>query len=580
MPICALCGSDNAAGARFCRNCAAPLARYKAGAADYEWLAAMLTSGDLAPDPAGDQARHSAHPHPGAEEEAMDQPAPILFAGRYELPPAPADGPLVVVDTAPWRRCWACGSTANEPEEAFCIDCGAALEPRSYPAVLAPADAPVGPALVPAVDDERARALLPEIWDQVEEGGRVLTVLNDSGRASLATPLDETAALAVGLGLARLLVSLHARGLALGPVAAADLEPLPGGGARLRNAPHLRLIAPDDAAAIQADLLALADVLERLTATPRTTLRLSEEQAEAAGQELPLVAVLRQVRTGAFADAAGLATTLEQLLAERTRPVPLRQVVGAHTDTGIVREHNEDSLFTLQLTLINNNRPEIWGVYIVADGMGGHAAGEVASGLAVRAAADLFLGEYLARAVQPDAAFSEEEAVTFVRRAVQRANEAVIAEGRDQANDMGTTFTMALVAGDRAIVANVGDSRTYLFRDGRLRRISKDHSLVQRLVDLGQITEDDIYTHPQRNAVLRSLGDRSEIEIDVFSERLRPGDALLLCSDGQWEMTRDPEMERLLAREEPPQAVCEALVAAANQAGGDDNIAVILVRFE
>jgi protein phosphatase len=80
--------------------------------------------------------------------------------------------------------------------------------------------------------------------------------------------------------------------------------------------------------------------------------------------------------------------------------------------------------------------------------------------------------------------------------------------------------------------------------------------------------------------VLRSLGDRSEIEIDVFTERLRPGDALLLCSDGQWEMTRDPDMERLLAREEPPQAVCEALVAAANQAGGEDNIAVILVRFE
>ena len=579
MPICALCGSDNAAGARFCRTCAAPLTRYKASAADDAWLAARLSSADLPPDPArSGPPRHD--PHPGAEEEPMDQPAPILFAGRYELPPAAADGPLVVVDTAPWRRCWACGSTANEPEEAFCIECGAALERRPYPAVLTPADAPSGPALIAAVDDERARALLPEIWDQVEEVGRVLTILNDSGRAPLATPLDETAALAVGLPLARLLESLHARGLALGPLAPTDLEPVPGGGARLRAAPHLRPIAPDDAAAVQADLLALADLLERLTATPRTTLRLSEEEAEAAAHDLPLVDVLRQVRTGAFADAAGLAATLEQVLAQRTRPAPLRQVVGAHTDTGIVREHNEDSLFTLQLTLINNNQPEIWGVYIVADGMGGHAAGEVASGLAVRAAADLFLGEYLARAVQPDVAFSEEEAVAFVRRAVQRANEAVIAESRHQANDMGTTFTMALVAGDRAIVGNVGDSRTYLFRDGRLRRITRDHSLVQRLVDLGQIAEDDIYSHPQRNAVLRSLGDRSEIEIDVFTERLRPGDALLLCSDGQWEMTRDPDMERLLAREEPPQAVCEALVAAANQAGGEDNIAVILVRFE
>ncbi|MGQ9928623.1 MAG: Stp1/IreP family PP2C-type Ser/Thr phosphatase [Chloroflexaceae bacterium] len=579
MPICALCGSDNAADARFCRNCAAPLPRYKSSTADNEWLAASLSSVDFPADPARSaQPRHDHHP--GTEEKPMHQPAPILFAGRYELPPAAADGPLVVVDTAPWRRCWACGSTANEPDEAFCIDCGAALERRPYPAVLTPADAPSGPALVTAIDDEHVRALLPEIWDQVEEGGRVLTVLNDSGRAPLSTSLDETAALALGLALARLLESLHARGLALGPVAPADLEPVPGGAARLRTAPHLRPIAPDDAAAVQTDLLALADLLERLTATPRATLRLSEEAAEAAAYELPLVDVLRQVRIGAFADAAGLVATLEHLLAQRTRPLPLRQVVGAHTDTGIVREHNEDSLFALQLTLINNNQPEIWGVYIVADGMGGHAAGEVASGLAVRAAADLFLGEYLARAVQPDVTFSEEEAVAFVRRAVQRANEAVIAESRRQANDMGTTFTMALVAGDRVIIGNVGDSRTYLFRDGRLRRITRDHSLVQRLVDLGQIAQDDIYSHPQRNAVLRSLGDRSEIEIDVFTERLRPGDALLLCSDGQWEMTRDPDMERLLAREESPQAVCEALVAAANQAGGEDNIAVILVRFE
>ncbi len=581
MPTCAVCGADNAAEARFCRNCAAPFDRYQASAADYAWLAASLTSTDLSAATAqSSQAPHLAYPDPGAEEERMDQPAPTLFAGRYEVPPAAADGPLTVVDTTPWRRCWACGSTANEPEESFCIECGAALTRRTYQAVLTPADAPAGAALVPSIADERARALLPEIWDQVEEGDRVLTVLNDSGRPPLTMPLDETAALAVGVGQARLLVSLHSLGLALGPVAVADLEPLPGGGARLRAVPHLRPIAPDDAAAVQADLLALADLLERLTATPRTTLRLSEEEAEAAAQEAPLVVALRQARIGAYADAASLAATLEQLLAERTHPVPLRQIVGAHTDTGIVREHNEDSLLTLQLTLINNNRPEIWGVYIVADGMGGHAAGEVASGLAVRAAADLILGEYLARAVQPDVTFSEEEAISLVRRAVQRANEAVVAESRAQANDMGTTFTMALVAGDRAIVGNVGDSRTYLFRDGRLQRISKDHSLVQRLVDLGQISEEDIYSHPQRNAVLRSLGDRSEIDVDVFTERLRPGDALLLCSDGQWEMTRDPEMERFLAREDSPQAVCEALVAAANQAGGEDNIAVVLVRFE
>ena len=145
---------------------------------------------------------------------------------------------------------------------------------------------------------------------------------------------------------------------------------------------------------------------------------------------------------------------------------------------------------------------------------------------------------------------------------------------------MGTTITMALVAGDRAVIGNIGDSRTYIYREGALRRITNDHSLVMRLVDIGQITEDEIYTHPQRNAVLRSLGDKPELEVDLFSERLRSGDALLLCCDGQWEMTRNPQMAEIIAQHDDPQDACDALIAAANAAGGEDNITSVLVRFE
>jgi protein phosphatase len=167
-----------------------------------------------------------------------------------------------------------------------------------------------------------------------------------------------------------------------------------------------------------------------------------------------------------------------------------------------------------------------------------------------------------------------------VRRAILQGNQYVINEAHARGNDMGTTLTMALVAGDRAVIGNVGDSRTYMYRDGSLRRISKDHSLVMRLVDLGQITEDDIYTHPQRNAVLRSLGDKPDVEVDVFTLRLKPGDALLLCSDGQWEMTHDPEMAEIIKANSDPQAACAALIAAANAAGGDDNITSVLAKFE
>ena len=146
-------------------------------------------------------------------------------------------------------------------------------------------------------------------------------------------------------------------------------------------------------------------------------------------------------------------------------------------------------------------------------------------------------------------------------------------------NDMGTTLTMAVVIGDRAIVGNVGDSRTYLHRAGTLTRISKDHSLVQRLVDIGQIGADDVYTHPNRNAILRSLGDSAEPDVDTFDVRLEDGDTLFLCSDGQWEMVRDPHMAQIISSHASPPDACDDLIKAANAGGGEDNIAAILVRF-
>jgi protein phosphatase len=212
--------------------------------------------------------------------------------------------------------------------------------------------------------------------------------------------------------------------------------------------------------------------------------------------------------------------------------------------------------------------------------MGGHAAGEVASGLAIRGAGEVVLRAYLAPTLETDAQYDEARIKEIVKKAIAQANEYVLREGRARGNDMGTTITMALTVGDRAVIGNVGDSRTYIYRDGSLRRISKDHSLVMRLVELGQITDEEVYTHPQRNAVLRSLGDKPDLEIDLFSERLRPGDALLLCSDGQWEMTRDPQMAEIIKQHDDPSAACDALIAAANAAGGDDNITAILARFE
>jgi serine/threonine protein phosphatase PrpC len=511
----------------------------------------------------------------------MDQtqpltPPPALFAGRYELV-AQDDDQVEAIDRQPWLRCWSCGATTNEAGELFCTNCGAALDGRRYHGQLNVGENR-GLALVTTVVDEGARATLPTIADQAKESDRTLTLVAESGRAALAPPLEVLDALFVGRGLAQLLRVLHNEGLALGTISPGDVELTPARHPVLRDASGLsRLTRPEQ---VGEDLRALANLLEELTKTPRTTRRLDEEEAEDIAELPDLDQVLSDIRTGKVADAVALEALFDALIAERTHPTPLRTRVGAATHQGMVRELDEDSYFYTELRIGRKATPQTWGLYIVADGMGGHSAGEVASDLAIRGAFAVVQSAYLAPTIDGDMPDDEARLKDIVRQAALRANEYVLREAQERGNDMGTTLTLALVAGDRVVVGNVGDSRTYFYRDGALRRISKDHSLVQRLVDLGQIKDEDIYTHPQRNAVLRSLGDKAEIQVDVFSLRAKPGDALFLCSDGQWEMTRDPEMASIIQSNLDPQVACDALIVAANKAGGDDNITSVLVLFE
>lgn len=614
MSACNICGRDNRPGARFCRYCAAPLLPLQtvqpamsalplpvhttSSEEAAGWLAATLIPGHTSSSVSQQATRHTMPLAPlpcDYKEEGMEQspPAiPSLFGGRYELRTTPAQGSVEVVDHEPWRRCWACGSTENQPGESFCTNCGAALEMRTYRGFLTPSDTPNPLALITTVKDEFARSLLPPVRDQLEESGYTLVVLATGAQRPIELPLDELTAFRIGYDLARLLSVLHQQGLALGRVNPADLTLLADGHPQLLQAPELRRVHNTEElhTAVESDLQNFARVLEALASTPRTTQRLDldeDDQATLTLEALPpeddeatLDTLLRQIRTGVFKDAHILSEHLDTLISERTRPRALRQFVGSCSDKGMLRDLNEDSLLRLTLCLNNRSQDYTRGLYIVADGMGGHAAGEVASCMAVRYASEVILSEYMSIALDPGADYDEQHMRELMKRAVLHANEAIRQTGRQQGNDMGTTITMALVVGDRAMIANVGDSRTYLYREGKLRRVSRDHSLVMRLVELGQLTDEDIYTHPQRNAVLRSLGDQAEIEVDVFAERLQPNDALLLCSDGQWEMTHDPEMEALLARYPDSQLACQELIRAANQAGGEDNITSILVRFE
>ncbi len=226
---------------------------------------------------------------------------------------------------------------------------------------------------------------------------------------------------------------------------------------------------------------------------------------------------------------------------------------GAATDIGLVREGNEDSY------LVEDP------LFVIADGMGGHRGGEVASRMAVETIESLFR--------RGEGALSEQ---------VQEANRAVFERSSlDRAvAGMGTTLTAALVEGDRARLAHVGDSRAYLFRGGEIRMLTEDHTLVHRMVQQGEITEAEAERHPQRSVVTRALGMEVSIPVDEIIVDLEGGDRLLICSDGLTSMVDDATIGRILAAEPDPQRAAEALVKAANERGGVDNTTVIVIAVD
>ncbi|HBE27646.1 MAG TPA: protein phosphatase, partial [Ktedonobacter sp.] len=143
--------------------------------------------------------------------------------------------------------------------------------------------------------------------------------------------------------------------------------------------------------------------------------------------------------------------------------------------------------------------------------------------------------------------------------------------------DMGSTITGFMVVGDYAYILNVGDSRTYMLRGGQIYQLTTDHSLVGQLVAGGLIQPDDVYTHPQRSQIFRSLGDKLNVQIDIFKQQLHPGDMLLSCSDGLWEMVRNPQIESIINNAPDPQTACTQLLEAANANGGEDNVSAVAV---
>lgn len=287
--------------------------------------------------------------------------------------------------------------------------------------------------------------------------------------------------------------------------------------------------------------------------------------------------------------------------------MPIQLKAACKTDVGRQREQNEDHPYMF----ISEEKER--GLFIVADGMGGYRAGEVASQMAVEKISESLKHFLVPITEQPTvkltpvadletvvldtARVAEQsrqhktrklsESATYkniedqLKIAVRNANKAIVTYGEEKsaARGLGCTVTAALVQNNQAYIVNVGDSRTYLYRNGQLSRLTRDHSLVQRLVEEKQIEPEDVYSHPQRNLIYRSLGaGHKNVDADVFHEDLLPGDTLLLCSDGLWEMARTQGMLSVLQQEHDPQKICDSLIDMANANGGEDNITAVVVQ--
>jgi serine/threonine protein phosphatase PrpC len=260
--------------------------------------------------------------------------------------------------------------------------------------------------------------------------------------------------------------------------------------------------------------------------------------------------------------------------------------VFGRTDVGRTREHNEDAFVVVDLTTNNATlQPEVrrhtlgpkGTLFMVADGMGGAAAGEIASAMAV----EVVLGEMRERWIGGDT-FDAQEFVRAIKRATNAANMQIhtFAASHSEYRGMGTTATVAGLLGDTLYVAQVGDSRAYLVRDGAARQITKDQSLMQKLIEAGELTEEEAAQSERRNIILQALGPEPLIKIDLTHQQVRRGDVLVLCSDGLSGQVGKDEIARIVTEAPDLVMACKMLIDRANENGGPDNITVIAARFD
>ncbi|MCX8129011.1 MAG: Stp1/IreP family PP2C-type Ser/Thr phosphatase [Clostridia bacterium] len=239
---------------------------------------------------------------------------------------------------------------------------------------------------------------------------------------------------------------------------------------------------------------------------------------------------------------------------------------GVKSDKGMVREINEDSYNIIA------GYSEIPVAFIIADGMGGHNSGEIASKMAV---------EYISNSVMNISKdFENSDIAETIKGFMEKANADVYKASQEHEDNfgMGTTLITALVYQKKMYIGHVGDSRVYLIRENRIERLTTDHSFIEELIKSGTLTREEAENHPKKNIITRALGCSEDIQVDTYIADIMSDDTFILCTDGLSNMLDDDEIMEIVKANDEPAAVCEKLVDAANKNGGEDNITVILIK--
>jgi len=257
-------------------------------------------------------------------------------------------------------------------------------------------------------------------------------------------------------------------------------------------------------------------------------------------------------------------------------PVTTQLLVGIGQSVGMQRDHNEDTVFVHSSVLSGETKDLIFGLYIMADGMGGYQHGEVASNVAVNAMAHYILKKIYVPLMSLKGDQPSDPLQEIMQLAVTEAQQAVV----KSAPGGGTTLTAAFLLGDQVTLAHVGDSRAYfIYSDGRVQPITRDHSLVRRLQELGQINDKEAAEHPQRNVLYRALGQSEPFEPDISTYPFPNAGYLMLCSDGLWGVVPEADFFPMIQSSPNLTIACQKFIDAANAGGGPDNISIILVQY-